>query len=71
MSPRQKVGIAFAIAAVMTGIGGGIAAAHSMSAPAPQGPALNAPANDPVDPPDAPGQPDLPEPGDVPDGPGH
>ena len=61
----------------MTGLGGGIAAAHTMGAPAPHGPAKNVAASGPVvlpEPghgPDAPGRADVPEPGDIPDGSAH
>jgi hypothetical protein len=62
MNSRQKVGAGIAAAAVLLAVGGGIAAAQSGSAPAPHSPVVNGP--------DVPGQPDLPEPGDTPDGPG-
>jgi hypothetical protein len=77
MITRHKIGAAFAVAALMLGIGGGIAAAHTMGSAVPQTPAVQGPANGPAvdvpepgDVPDMPGQPDLPEPGDVPDAPG-
>jgi hypothetical protein len=62
MNTRQKIGAGIAAAAVLLGVGGGIAAAAPVAAPMPQSPAVNGP--------DVPGQPDLPEPGDVPDVPG-
>lgn len=77
MITRHKFAAAFAVAAVMLGIGGGIAAAQSVGSAAPQAPAVQGPENGPAvdlpepgDVPDTPGQPDLPEPGDVPDAPG-
>ena len=77
MITRHKFAAAFAAAAVMLGIGGGIAAAQSVGSAAPQAPAVQGPENGPAvdlpepgDVPDTPGQPDLPEPGDVPDAPG-
>jgi hypothetical protein len=77
MITGHKFAAAFAVAAVMLGIGGGIAAAQSVGSAAPQAPAVQGPENGPAvdrpepgDVPDMPGQPDLPEPGDVPDAPG-
>jgi hypothetical protein len=58
MATRHKAATAFAVAAVVLGIGGGIVATHSMGNAAPQSPAVQGPVAD------------LPEPGDVPDGPG-
>ncbi len=62
MSKRFKIAVGCAGTAVLLGVGGGIAVALPTGAPVPQAPAVNGP--------DIPGQPDLPEPGDVPDGPG-
>jgi hypothetical protein len=61
MNTTQKIVAGCALGAALLGIGGGIAAADP-SGPAPQPPGVNGP--------DVPGQPDLPEPGDVPDAPG-
>ena len=61
MITRNKVAAAIAVAAVGVGIGG-IAATHALSSAAPQSPAVPGAHNGPVV--------DLPEPGDVPDGPG-
>ena len=58
MTTRHKVAGAFAVAAVALGIGGGIVATHAMGNATPQSPAVQGPVAD------------LPEPGDVPDGPG-
>src|SRR5689334_5894570 len=63
MNKRLKIAAGCAVAAVLLGVGGGIAMAWPSSTPAPQSPVANGP--------DVPGQPDLPEPGDLPDGPGH
>ena len=62
MIARHKLAAAFAVAAVILGIGGGIVATHAVGTAAPQTPAVQGPDNGPVV--------DLPEPGDVPDGPG-
>jgi len=62
MVTRHKVAAGFAVAAVILGIGGGIAATHAMGSTAPQAPAVQGPENGPAV--------DLPEPGDVPDAPG-
>jgi hypothetical protein len=61
MSNRHKIIAALAAGAVTAGIGAGIAAAHPNGPAAPQAPTVQGPNNGPVD---------LPEPGDVPDGPG-
>jgi hypothetical protein len=58
MGTHRKIAVAFATVAVLIGVGGAIAAAHSLGGtpqqiPAPAGPSV-----------------DLPEPGDVPDAPG-
>jgi hypothetical protein len=60
---RQKIAVSVAVVAVVLGFGGGIAAVHSF-ATSPQAPTVQGPADD------VPGHPDLPEPGDHPDGPG-
>jgi hypothetical protein len=62
MITRHKFAAALAVAAVILGIGGGIVATHAVGGASPQGPAVQGPQNGPVV--------DLPEPGDVPDGPG-
>jgi hypothetical protein len=68
LKKRQLLAGGFAAAAVLLGIGGAVAAAHPFGgAPAPQGPAT---IDEPVNGSDTPGVPDLPEPGDTPDGPG-
>jgi hypothetical protein len=59
MITRHKVAAAFAVTAVILGVGGGIAATHAMGSAAPQSPAVQGPANS--------SPADLPEPGDVPD----
>ncbi len=60
---RQKVVVGVAAAAVVLAGGGGIAAVHWFAASA-QTPTVQGPEDD------VPGHPDLPEPGDHPDGPG-
>jgi hypothetical protein len=60
---RQKMAVSVAVVAVVLGVGGGIAAVHSFTT-SPQAPTVQGPADD------VPGHPDLPEPGDHPDGPG-
>ena len=62
MIARHKLAAAFAVAAVVLGIGGGIVATHAVGSATPQGPAVQGPVPGPVV--------DVPEPGDVPDGPG-
>jgi hypothetical protein len=62
MITRHTVAAGFAVAAVILGIGGGIAATHAMGSAAPQAPAVQGPEGGPAV--------DLPEPGDVPDAPG-
>ena len=62
MIARHRLAAAFAVAAVILGIGGGIVATHAVGSAAPQAPAVQGPDNGPTA--------DLPEPGDVPDGPG-
>jgi hypothetical protein len=62
MQTRHKVVAATVLAIATAGIGAGIAAAHPSTNPVPQAPVVQGP--------DVPGQPDLPEPGDVPDAPG-
>jgi hypothetical protein len=59
---RQKIAVSAAVVAVVLGVGGGIAAVHSF-ATSPQAPTVQGPSDD------VPGHPDLPEPGDLPDGP--
>jgi hypothetical protein len=58
MTTRHKAAAAFVVAAVALGIGGGIVATHAMGNATPPSPAVQGPVAD------------LPEPGDVPDGPG-
>lgn len=65
MNKRQMVAGGFALAAVLLGDAGAVAAAHPIRGPAPQGPAATS------DQPDTPGLPDLPEAGDTPDAPGN
>jgi hypothetical protein len=60
---RQKIVVGVAAVAVVLAGGGGIAAVHSF-ATSPQTPTVQGPEDD------VPGHPDLPEPGDHPDGPG-
>jgi predicted GIY-YIG superfamily endonuclease len=60
---RQKILVGVAAVAVVLAGGGGIAAVHSF-ATSPQTPTVQGPEDD------VPGYPDLPEPGDHPDGPG-
>jgi hypothetical protein len=62
MSTRHKVAAGFAVAAVILGIGGGIAATHTTGSAAPQAPAVQGPESGPAV--------DLPETGDVSDAPG-
>jgi hypothetical protein len=62
MIARHKLAAAFAVAAVIFGIGGGIVATHAVGNAGPPAPAVQGPNNSPAV--------DLPEPGDVPDGPG-
>jgi len=62
MITRHKVAAAFAVAAVILGIGGGMAATHTMGSAAPQAPAVQGPEGGPAV--------DMPEPGDEPDAPG-
>ncbi|MCG7594758.1 hypothetical protein [Mycobacterium sp. PSTR-4-N] len=62
MHNRQRLIAAVGIAVALLGGTGAIAAAD-------EGPgSVTVPLQGPVDPPDVPGQPDLPEPGDRPDG---
>ncbi|HEX4560103.1 MAG TPA: hypothetical protein VH166_13150 [Mycobacterium sp.] len=63
MITRHKIAATLAAAAVVLGVGGGIAAVQSVSSAAPQAPAVQSPQSGPAV--------DLPEPGDVPDTPGH
>jgi hypothetical protein len=72
MNARHKLIAGIAAGAAFLSIGGGIAAAHTVSstppqAPIVQGPTPSVPVPEPSNGPDIPGQPDLPEPGDVPD----
>jgi hypothetical protein len=60
---RQKIIVGVAAVAVVLAGGGGIAAGHWF-AESPQAPSVQGPEDD------VPGHPDLPEPGDHPDGPG-
>jgi hypothetical protein len=54
MITRHKVAAAFAVAAVILGIGGGMAATHAMGSAAPQAPAVQGPEGGPaVDMPEA------------------
>ena len=62
MITRHKFAAAFAVAAMILGIGGGLVATHAVGTAAPQAPAVQTPENGPAV--------DLPEPGDVPDAPG-
>jgi hypothetical protein len=62
MIARHKIAAAVAVTAVILGIGGGIVATHALGGATPPSPAVQGPNNGPVV--------DLPEPGDVPDGPG-
>lgn len=59
MNTRRNLAAAFAVAAVILGIGGGIAATHALGRAAPQAPTVQGPQNGPAV--------DLPEPGDTPD----
>lgn len=63
MKNRHKIVIGVAAAAVVLAGGGGIAAVHSF-AESSQSPTIQGPEDDLL------GHPDLPEPGDHPDGPG-
>jgi hypothetical protein len=70
MTIKQKLAVAGYVAlAIAAGFGGGIAAAHHNDGPwqIHLGPAPSAPATEPSNAPDVPGQPDTPESGDVPD----
>lgn len=62
MIARHKLAAAFAVAAVIFGIGGEIVATHTVGNAGPPAPVVQGPDNGPAV--------DLPEPGDVPDGPG-
>lgn len=74
MKLRREAIAGIAAAAVLLGIGGGVAVAQTQQtvpqAPIVAGPTPAIPAPEPSNGPDIPGQPDLPEPGDVPDAPG-
>lgn len=75
MKAHRKTVAGFAAAVAMVAIGGGIAAAHAIGSassvvPFVQGPAPAIATPAPNNGPDIPGQPDLPEAGDMPDGPG-
>jgi hypothetical protein len=59
MQTRRKVIAALAMAIAIAGIGAGIAAADPSMSRVPRAPVVQGP--------DVPGQPDSPEPGDVPD----
>jgi hypothetical protein len=63
MPKRRTLAAAIAAATLLLGGAGAVAYANTMSVPPPQGPAAA------TNGPDVPGQPDLPEPGDTPDGP--
>jgi hypothetical protein len=70
MNARQKVFTGIAVSVAIFGIAGGVAAAHTFGVPPSQMPAAPVPTAEPINGQDIPGQPDLPEPGDIPDAPG-
>jgi hypothetical protein len=69
MKKSQKLAVGFGAAAVLLGGAGAVAAANTIGGgPAPQGQALVT--DQPGTGPETPGQVEVPEPGDTPDGPG-